>query len=313
MISRLSRFSASGATTKRPAFQRLLGLVEAGQVDAIVVARLCRLTRAAGDLYRLLEMFQQHDVSLASVTESFCSDSPAGRMMISLLGSLGQYERELVSERVRARNQEARRQGRFGGGRAPTGYRLEGGQLAVVSEEAEVVRAAFAEYIACGSAAKTAEALNEQGLLAKGATLWTKPKAITLIKSATPAGLVIADGDLVDGIHDAIISREVWDEANRILAGHATKQKAHAGRRSSCSGGWPAARSAAGRTRRPAAGGGTGRGTAATAAPGTRGPEMVGAVAEPAPSVRRRWKTTWFREFATRSPGRGWPTTSPPS
>jgi len=70
-------------------------------VDAIIVYKLDRLTRSVVDLNRLLELFDKHDVALVSLVESLDATSAAGRLMLNLLASVSQWEREVIGERTR--------------------------------------------------------------------------------------------------------------------------------------------------------------------------------------------------------------------
>src|SRR6185369_14592462 len=83
----------SAKTMKRPGLQRILALVDAREVDAVVVAKLDRLTRSVKDLCSLLELFEKRRVALVSVSESLDTGSAAGRMVITIMGAVSQWER----------------------------------------------------------------------------------------------------------------------------------------------------------------------------------------------------------------------------
>jgi site-specific DNA recombinase len=91
----------SGASTNRPALQRLLADMDAWAFDCLVVYRTDRLSRSILDFLRLLERIEAAGVAYVSVTESFSTGTPAGRLMMHLLLSFAQYEREVISERTR--------------------------------------------------------------------------------------------------------------------------------------------------------------------------------------------------------------------
>lgn len=105
----------SAKSLKRPGVQRLLALVDAGQVDAVIVAKLDRLTRSVRDLCELLARFERRHVALISVAESLDTGSAAGRLVINIMASVSQWEREAIGERTRHALRHKRGQGERGG------------------------------------------------------------------------------------------------------------------------------------------------------------------------------------------------------
>src|SRR5947208_1219997 len=90
----------SGGNTDRPALQRLLDDVRAGKVDVIVVYKVDRLTRSLADFAKLVELFDQYNVSFVSVTQQFNTTTSMGRLTLNVLLSFAQFEREVTSERI---------------------------------------------------------------------------------------------------------------------------------------------------------------------------------------------------------------------
>src|SRR4051812_47548929 len=91
----------SAKTLQRPGMDRLLAMVDAGQVRTVIIAKLDRLTRSVKDLAELLERFQRRGVSLVSVAESLDTGSAAGRLVINIMTAVSQWEREAIGERTR--------------------------------------------------------------------------------------------------------------------------------------------------------------------------------------------------------------------
>src|SRR5258706_16468097 len=91
----------SAKSLNRPGLQRLLALINAGQVKAVIVAKLDRLTRSVKDLCNLLELFEKRKVALISVAESLDTTSAAGRLVITIMAAVSQWEREAIGERTR--------------------------------------------------------------------------------------------------------------------------------------------------------------------------------------------------------------------
>jgi site-specific DNA recombinase len=91
----------SAKSLNRPGMTRLLALIDAGAVDSVIVAKLDRLTRSVKDLAVLLERFQKRGVSLISVAEALDTGSAAGRLVLNIMVSVSQWEREAIGERTR--------------------------------------------------------------------------------------------------------------------------------------------------------------------------------------------------------------------
>jgi site-specific DNA recombinase len=86
---------------KRLGAQRLLSLVERGQVDVVIIYKLDRLTRSVSDLDKLMKLFVRKNVALVSLQESLDATTATGRLMMNLLASVSQWEREVIGERTK--------------------------------------------------------------------------------------------------------------------------------------------------------------------------------------------------------------------
>lgn len=110
---RIFQEKASGGRWDRPEFQRLLEHLRPG--DVVVVYKLDRLSRSLKDLLNTLERIQVAKASFQSLTESIDTATPAGRMMMQIVGSFAEFEREMLRERTRHGLEAARAAGRVGG------------------------------------------------------------------------------------------------------------------------------------------------------------------------------------------------------
>src|SRR3984957_407067 len=113
----------SGKSLNRPGMAKLLALVDAGKVKAVIVAKLDRLTRSVKDLCELLERFERRGVALVSVAESLDTGSAAGRLVLNIMAAVSQWEREAIGERTRDALHHKRSNGERVG-TIPFGYRL---------------------------------------------------------------------------------------------------------------------------------------------------------------------------------------------
>src|SRR5207237_10899417 len=138
----------TGRNMERPALQRLLADIAAGSIDCVVVYKVDRLSRSLLDFARMIAIFDQHHVSFVSVTQLFNTATSMGRLMLNVLLSFAQFEREIISERTRDKMAAARRKGKRCGGYPILGYDVDpqNGKLVVNHEEAELVRGIYRLY-----------------------------------------------------------------------------------------------------------------------------------------------------------------------
>src|SRR5688572_23385845 len=112
----------SGGNLERPAMKRLLSDIESGRIDIVVIYKIDRLSRSLTDFVRLMEVLQRYDVSFVSVTQTFDTSDSMGRLVLNILLTFSQFERELASERVRDKKAALKRRGLFTGGTPPFGF-----------------------------------------------------------------------------------------------------------------------------------------------------------------------------------------------
>lgn len=118
----------SAKSLGRPGLQRILAAVSSGATSSIVVLKLDRLTRSMRDLSELLHLFDRNNTALVSVSESLDTASAAGRLMVNVLGSVAQWEREAISERTAFALAHKRHNGKVYS-RTPFGYERKGDLL----------------------------------------------------------------------------------------------------------------------------------------------------------------------------------------
>src|SRR5262249_48370860 len=115
----------TGGNTDRPALQRLLADIEAGQVDCVVVHKVDRLSRSLLDFAGMMQVFDKHRVSFVSVTQQFNTATSMGRQVLNVLLSFAQFEREIISERTRDKIAATRRKRKWAGGHPLLGYDVD--------------------------------------------------------------------------------------------------------------------------------------------------------------------------------------------
>jgi site-specific DNA recombinase len=225
----------SGGSMDRPALKRLLDDIRARRIDIIVVYKVDRLTRSLPDFAKLVELFDEHDVSFISVTQAFNTTTSMGRLTLNMLLSFAQFEREITGERIRDKVAASKKKGIWMGGAVPLGYRVENRALHVVEEQADFVRALFRRYLEVGSAVRLKVALDAENvrlpirIVGTGATsgggLISRGHIYHILSNPIYVGRLRHKGKIHEGLHDAIIDRDVWDQAQRQLAEHKQKTK----------------------------------------------------------------------------------------
>ena len=133
----------SAKTLDRPGLQKALALLKTGKADALLVAKLDRLTRSVVDLGKLIETyFAPGKAALLSVSEQIDTRSAAGRLVLNILASVSQWERETIAERTRDAMRHKQANGEYIGGAAPYGFQLVNGELVADAAEQGVIQQA---------------------------------------------------------------------------------------------------------------------------------------------------------------------------
>ena len=220
----------SGANMDRPALQRLIGDIKAGRVDMVLLYKIDRLSRSLLDFARLIELFEQHNVSFTSITQNFSSSTAMGRLTMHVLLSFAAFERDIIAERVRDKIAGAKRKGMFTGGTPVLGYNIDPQtrKLIVNLNEAKLVRHIFKRYSEVRSGQTIAKELNSRGIRTKSWTNkagtirlgkpWNGPGIYRLLSNKTYLGLTVHKDATYPGEHDAIVSQSLWDRAHGMLS-----------------------------------------------------------------------------------------------
>src|SRR5579885_379831 len=118
----------SAKDTDRPRLQKLLADVRAGRVRSVVVTKLDRISRSLADLLDLMRLFEAHGVKFISLRDNIDTSGPVGRFMLHILGAIAELERAITAERVAEDMKLRAQRGKWNGGVAPYGRRVEDGQ-----------------------------------------------------------------------------------------------------------------------------------------------------------------------------------------
>ena len=208
----------SGGTLKRPALQALLAQVQERAVDTIVIYKIDRLSRSLRDFLNLVSLFEAHSVTFVSVTQSFNTATSIGKLILNILLSFAQFERELTGERLRDWFAGARQRGLWMHGPRPFGYRVERGCLSVDEAEADIIRYAHRRYAAIGSAGLLAREMNRKGFRNQYGRPLTRPVLTRLLRSRLYCGDLVHRGQPHPARHQAIISEKTWLSTQKTMA-----------------------------------------------------------------------------------------------
>ena len=223
-------------------FQRMLADIQDGKDDVsyVLVFKLSRFGRNAADVLNSLQLMQDFGVNLICVEDGIDSSKDSGKLMISVLSAVAEIERENIRTQTMAGREQKAREGKWNGGFAPYGYRLEKGQLLIAEDEAEIIRIIYDRYIHTNDGlVAVANYLNNHGYTKKirqngtipgfssnfvkdvldnpvymGKIAYGRRRTEKKIGSRNEMHVVEQDEfPIYEGKHDAIISEEDWNLA----------------------------------------------------------------------------------------------------
>lgn len=217
----------SGGTLARPALQHLLTDIKAGKIDCIVVYKIDRLTRSLLDFARIIELLDEHSCSFVAVTQSFNTSDSMGRLMLNVLLSFAQYEREITSERIRDKFAASCKLGMWMGGNPPLGYDPIDRKLIINENEATIIRTIYHRFLEIESVTEVARELNAMGYTTKSWTStsgkfrqggpFSKKAVRKILNNPIYKGKIVHKDKIYDGEHKPIIDEYTWDRAQNIF------------------------------------------------------------------------------------------------
>ena len=236
----------------RIAFNQMMDDIKSGkdEVSYVLVFKLSRFGRNAADVLATLQVMQDFGVNLICVEDGIDSSKDAGKLMISVLSAVAEIERENIRVQTMEGRVQKAREGKWNGGFAPYGYSLIDGKLEVNEEEAVAIRTIFDQYVNTDLEANgIAKYLENHGIHKIARQNGTNPlfdAALIrrIIQNPVYSGKIsygrrrtekvhgtrneyrqVRKDDylLVDGLHEALVSEEVWEQAQVKVAAQAKK------------------------------------------------------------------------------------------
>lgn len=227
----------------RPQFQQMMDAIIAGtdNVSYVLVFKLSRFGRNAADVLSSLQLMQDYGVNLICVEDGIDSSKDSGKLVISVISAVAEIERENILVQTMAGRRQKAMNGGWNGGFAPYGYELIEGKLVIAEDEAEIIRSIFDKFVHTTMGANGVAAwLNDHGYHKKvrqngkldvftahfvkqvldnpvymGKIAYGRRKNEKISGKRNEYHIVKQDNySLYDGIHDAIISEELWQQAH---------------------------------------------------------------------------------------------------
>lgn len=217
----------SGSNTDRPALQALMTDIRSNKIDVVIIYKIDRLSRSIYDFLQLMSVFEQHNVSFVSITQEFNTTTSMGRLMLNILLSFAQFEREVTTERIRDKIAASKQKGLWMGGIPPLGYDVDDRKLVINPQEANTVQTIFHRFTEIQSMTLLAKECQLEGMTTKS---WTtqqghykagKPISTAflykLLNNRTYLGELSHHEKWYNGQHDAIIDPDVWERVHAIF------------------------------------------------------------------------------------------------
>lgn len=233
-------------------FNQMMEDVKSGKdnVSYVLVFKLSRFGRNAADVLSTLQVMQDFGVNLICVEDGIDSSKDAGKLMISVLSAVAEIERENIRVQTMEGRIQKAREGKWNGGFAPYGYQLVNGRLEINEEEAVAIRTIYDQYVNTDIGSNgISKYLENHGirkiqrqngknplfdahlvrLILKnpvycGKIAYGRRKTEKVHGTRNEYHLVEQDNFLlVDGLHEAIVSEEVWNAAQAKLIAQAKK------------------------------------------------------------------------------------------
>ena len=231
----------SGKSVKgRPEMKRLIKDVEKEKFDAVLVWKISRLSRNMLDTLMILDKFEKYNVKFISYSENFDTSSPIGRLVLQIMASIAEMERNTLSENVKLGMKQRALEGEWNGGTV-FGYDTVEKKLIINQKEAEIVKLIFEMYAGGKGLKAIANYLNKAGHRTKKGRYFSINGIATILDNVIYNGkiswLKVENWDtkrrkgknpnpiIVEGKHEAIISDELWNVVQARRKSKSFKQR----------------------------------------------------------------------------------------
>ena len=216
----------SGGTMDRPAFKQLLHDIENNEIDIVVVYKVDRLTRSLMDFSKIIEVFEKHNASFVSITQHFNTTTSMGRLTLNILLSFAQFEREVTGERIRDKFEASRKKGLWLSGSPPYGYVKDKQHILHPHKPyCDNVPVIFQEYLKVKNVIKLKESLEKKRILSRTKKPFPKTNLYRILSNKVYLGKIIHNNKEYEGLHEPLVSKELFDDVQNLLRLNATERK----------------------------------------------------------------------------------------
>ena len=204
--------------------------IERGLIDIVVVYKIDRLSRSMADFVDLMKLFDKHNVTFVSVTQHFNTDSAMGKLILNILQSFAQFEREMTAERIRDKFAASKKKGMWMGGCPPLGYDVFERKLEINPAEAGIVQFIFERFLETKSTTALVRELEAKGYTTKSWTsqkkkkfhagqMFTKSSLYKTLTNPIYIGKIRHKDEVYEGQHKGIIAPPAFERAVKIIEG----------------------------------------------------------------------------------------------
>ncbi|GGD02335.1 recombinase family protein [Pontibacillus salipaludis] len=222
----------SAKSLNRPALQKMLRDLNSNNFDLILTWKFSRISRKQVDLLNVIEDLVNHNVTLYSVSENIDYNTSHGKVMMQILGSFAEFERNQMVENVTLGMKQRAREGKWNGG-SVLGYKSEDKELYILEEEAETVRKIFSLYLEGKGYKAIANHLNHRGYKTKKNRQFSVTSVRTILHNPVYVGYIRfnqvenwnekrrsgtnSNPIVVEGSHEPLITKDTWERTQELI------------------------------------------------------------------------------------------------
>lgn len=204
----------SGKNTTRPQLQQLMSDVEAGRIGTILVYKLDRFTRSVLDLHKMLEKMDKHNCVFKSATEPYDTSTAMGRMFITIVAAMAQWEIENSSERIKMALEEKVSKGERVGG-IPFGFDLDENEKLIANHQAETVLEMIDKIRSGMSMARLADFLTKTN---NDKPRWVANTVRRILTNPALYGATRWGDKVYENTHEGLITKEEFTKLQQLLS-----------------------------------------------------------------------------------------------